>query len=104
MKIYFNIQQDCQNRLRTKKGKTFKLHESFVCAGGSPKGGDTCEGDGGGPLVCPVKGSGGDRYIQVIFFAMYTDSDLWLISLIIIYDAKSLNKFRFIFVRGVTEN
>ena len=52
--------------MRTKKGESFDLHESFVCAGGSSNGGDTCEGDGGGPLVCPAKGSGGDRYIQVI--------------------------------------
>ncbi len=60
-KIYL---KDCQSRLRTKRGQSFDLHESFVCAGGS-KTGDTCEGDGGGPLVCPTKGSDGDRYIQV---------------------------------------
>ncbi len=56
--------KDCENRLRTKKGQSFDLHKSFVCAGGSNTG-DTCEGDGGGPLVCPAKGSDGDRYRQV---------------------------------------
>lgn len=44
---------ECENSLRgTRLGKFFRLHDSFVCAGGLP-GQDTCKGDGGSPLVCP---------------------------------------------------
>lgn len=46
----------CQTNLRTTRlGKFFNLHESFICAGGE-KGKDTCKGDGGSPLVCPISG------------------------------------------------
>ncbi|XP_034473436.1 phenoloxidase-activating factor 2 [Drosophila innubila] len=46
----------CQNNLRnTRLGKYFVLHDSFICAGGE-KDRDTCKGDGGSPLVCPIKG------------------------------------------------
>lgn len=43
----------CQASLRTTRlGQYFKLHNSFMCAGGEA-GRDTCRGDGGSPLVCP---------------------------------------------------
>lgn len=55
--------ETCQDRLRTTRlGKFFELHRSFMCAGGEPEK-DTCKGDGGSPLVCPVPGSE-DRYYQ----------------------------------------
>ncbi|EDW13537.1 phenoloxidase-activating factor 2 isoform X2 [Drosophila mojavensis] len=45
----------CQANLReTRLGRHFILHDSFMCAGGE-KGRDTCKGDGGSPLVCPIK-------------------------------------------------
>ncbi|KAI4500249.1 hypothetical protein M0802_004666 [Mischocyttarus mexicanus] len=45
----------CQNILRqTRLGKYFVLDRTFICAGGE-KGKDTCNGDGGSPLVCPLK-------------------------------------------------
>ncbi|XP_052873058.1 phenoloxidase-activating factor 2-like isoform X2 [Anopheles cruzii] len=47
----------CQESLRTTRlGRRFVLHNSFLCAGGRA-GEDTCRGDGGSPLVCPIPGS-----------------------------------------------
>ncbi|XP_001945570.2 phenoloxidase-activating factor 2 [Acyrthosiphon pisum] len=57
----------CQQKLRTTVlGANFVLHESFLCAGGIT-GVDTCKGDGGGPLICAMKGDQGKskKYIQV---------------------------------------
>lgn len=49
--------QSCQSSLRTTRlGKRFVLDKSFTCAGGVA-GQDTCRGDGGSPLVCPVPGN-----------------------------------------------
>ncbi|XP_055853823.1 phenoloxidase-activating factor 2-like [Episyrphus balteatus] len=54
----------CQNDLRqTRLGPSFELHSSFMCAGGEHNK-DTCKGDGGGPLVCPMANNP-NRYYQV---------------------------------------
>lgn len=53
----------CQNVMRTTRlGKYFVLDRSFICAGGEP-GKDTCKGDGGSPLVCPLKNDP-TRFVQ----------------------------------------
>lgn len=51
---YLNNQQ-CQPMLRkTQLGRYYELHSSLLCAGGE-EGRDACVGDGGSPLVCPLK-------------------------------------------------
>ncbi|XP_022127389.2 phenoloxidase-activating factor 2-like [Pieris rapae] len=55
--------RSCKSLLRqTRLGRHFKLHQSFMCAGGE-EGRDTCKGDGGAPLVCPMPDEN-DRYVQ----------------------------------------
>ncbi|XP_056644271.1 phenoloxidase-activating factor 2-like [Diorhabda sublineata] len=55
--------ENCERMLRkTRFGPSYRMHESFLCAGGE-KGKDTCRGDGGSPLVFPV-GEDPDRYYQ----------------------------------------
>jgi len=61
---------ECEKIYRThpQSGQTtsFKLHPSFLCAGGEVDS-DLCQGDGGGPLMCKdTSGQGNeDKYVQV---------------------------------------
>ncbi|XP_072948741.1 phenoloxidase-activating factor 2-like [Epargyreus clarus] len=48
----------CQRQLRnTRLGSNYLLHHTLMCAGGET-GVDTCVGDGGASLVCPLKVKG----------------------------------------------
>ena len=54
--------QLCQSQLRkTRLGARFQLHPSFICAGGEANR-DTCKGDGGSPLSCPIPGTVNEYY------------------------------------------
>lgn len=59
------VQRDkCISALRTTRlGSSYSLHRSFICAGGEENR-DTCKGDGGSPLICPIPGQP-DRYFQI---------------------------------------
>ncbi|XP_017783179.1 PREDICTED: trypsin-3-like isoform X1 [Nicrophorus vespilloides] len=55
--------ENCLHSLRRARlGASFNLHSSFICAGGEMHK-DTCKGDGGSPLICPVNDDF-DRYEQ----------------------------------------
>ena len=53
--------EECNDRIK-RSGKvrdSFRLHESFICAGGKVgEDKDVCKGDEGGPLVCKEQGAG----------------------------------------------
>ncbi|XP_051858026.1 phenoloxidase-activating factor 2-like [Drosophila albomicans] len=52
----------CQRKFRrTRLGRNFCLNESFLCAGGE-KDLDSCTGDGGSPLFCPLYDHPGQYY------------------------------------------
>lgn len=54
----------CLGALRgTRLGPRYNLHKSFICAGGK-QGQDSCKGDGGSPLICPLL-EDRERYVQV---------------------------------------
>ena len=62
--------KQCENSHRDNDRPNFRLHQSFNCFQGNRAG--TCSGDGGSPLVCPIKNS--DRYMQVsvaFFYILY---------------------------------
>lgn len=48
----------CEERLQTNStlGRRFRMHESFLCAGGTDRV-DSCKGSGGSPLVCQRDGA-----------------------------------------------
>lgn len=88
----------CQARLQADRlGSRFRLHQSFLCAGGEA-GQDACTGDGGGPLVCPLAGEparqiqvgvvswglGCGRAVPGVYAALQTDTD-WVLDTVANY-------------------
>ncbi|XP_055528973.1 phenoloxidase-activating factor 2-like [Wyeomyia smithii] len=62
VQLSFVPHYQCQSAMRTTRlGERFRLHQSFICAGGE-KGADTCRGDGGSPLVCQIPGASTNYY------------------------------------------
>ena len=55
--------RQCQESLDSTEelSNNFRLHESFICAG-REKGKDSCQGDGGSPLICPISNKEGYYY------------------------------------------
>ena len=60
--MYSVDKYQCENEHQDEKYPAFSLHSSFSCFKGIDAG--TCSGDGGGPVVCPIK-PGSDQYMQV---------------------------------------
>ncbi|XP_059056441.1 phenoloxidase-activating factor 2-like [Achroia grisella] len=66
----------CQTQLRkTRLGRRFILHSSFMCAGGEER--STCSQDAGAPLVCPIQHEEG-RYMQfgIMAWSITCSSDI----------------------------
>jgi plasma kallikrein len=67
--------EECQAQFRkTYLGERYQLHEGFMCAG-KEDGQDTCNGDGGSPLVCPIQDLD-NRYYQAGIVA-FGIGDCW---------------------------
>lgn len=54
---------ECIAKLQRVIGRHFSLEQTGICAGGETDV-DACFGDGGGPLICPIKNNP-NRYYQV---------------------------------------
>ncbi|XP_055531281.1 phenoloxidase-activating factor 2-like [Wyeomyia smithii] len=65
LELSYKEHLECERILRSVlRNSQFRLHDSFLCAGGEPMV-DTCRGDAGSPVIFPVPDDFNDRYYLV---------------------------------------
>ncbi|KAK5647683.1 hypothetical protein RI129_002575 [Pyrocoelia pectoralis] len=82
--------ESCQEQFRkTHLSSRFKLHDTYICAGGELNKG-TCKGDEGGPLVCAIANEQ-DRFYQAAIVSWGIDCGKENIPAVFAHVAKAMD-------------